>query len=503
MAARRPGINTLNGYLERTLLMGQNLVQALNDQGLNDFNDLIGLTEDDIDAICTNVKKPGGTIPNPNAGVANQPAVIPNPGVQFGQIYEKRLRELRYYIFHLSRVQRLPIVAQDSTLARLTKIYQLKDLDEPSDDPTLPEPLLKIESARKCIEDLDDYLINKRGGSGLPLAYVVRLEVQLPAVDLGFGLPTHLDEMIERGPHTGQYYEADNRAVWQVIRHVTHGGMAWNWVSRFARQHNGRAAYLALKTHYLGDSYQRRIRAAADNTLEKAYFDGTVRTFTFEHYTGALNNAFADIEISGEQVSEIRKVRILLNGIRDARLNAARNQVLATPKLEETFEAAANYIAQFADKVASTAKPKVIADVATTSTSASTRSKQSNNSNRKRSNQTQGGPGRGDNRSHYSGRGGSRTGRSSTHFPGHVWRTFTEEQKAIFQAGRSATGRGPPGQVRFEERSQISGISTTNTTPTTAQSNMDTQTNQGNQSSHSVGMMMSRRQTNYNNNGNA
>lgn len=64
-----------------------------------------------------------------------------------------------------------------------------------------------------------------------------------------------------------------------------------------------------------------------------------------------LNNAFADIEISGEDVSEIRKVRIFLQGIQDRRLEAAKAAIMASEELEATFEAAANYVAQFMDKI--------------------------------------------------------------------------------------------------------------------------------------------------------
>ena len=33
----------------------------------------------------------------------------------------------------------------------------------------------------------------------------------------------------------------------------------------------GRAAYMALKTHYLGDSFVSRIRSAADSRLDTAF----------------------------------------------------------------------------------------------------------------------------------------------------------------------------------------------------------------------------------------
>jgi hypothetical protein len=79
-----------------------------------------------------------------------------------------------------------------------------------------------------------------------------------------------------------------------VICHITHGGLAWSWVSGFARTLDGRAAYLALKAHYLGNLYHSRIQAACDTTISKNYFDGN-RNFTFENYTTTLQKAFTDL----------------------------------------------------------------------------------------------------------------------------------------------------------------------------------------------------------------
>jgi hypothetical protein len=91
--------------------------------------------------------------------------------------------------------------------------------------------------------------------------------------DPGFGLPTYDMEMITRAPHTGPSYQIDNHAVWDVIRYMTHGGPAWDWVSSFAHEFDGRGAHQALKTHYLGPTFQAMIQAQADRKLDLAFFD--------------------------------------------------------------------------------------------------------------------------------------------------------------------------------------------------------------------------------------
>ena len=110
---------------------------------------------------------------------------------------------------------------------------------------------------------------------------------------------------------------------------------------------DGRAAYIALKTHYLGDSFVSRIRSAADSRLDNAFYDGKSRNFTFDHYCALLNNAFADLEATGELVTESRKLRVFLSGLRDSRLDTTKAQILATPTLQASFEAAVTFVATY------------------------------------------------------------------------------------------------------------------------------------------------------------
>jgi hypothetical protein len=137
----------LNNYFQNTLqIVELEARTALNNQGLTAIDDFISLTESDIEKIASNVRKPGGVIVNPNAAVAGQPGMIPNPGVTFGHLYEKRLKLLHYYVHHLVRVQRLPWVNANAPLARLIAVYRLKEQeDEEDDEIELPDKLSKVD----------------------------------------------------------------------------------------------------------------------------------------------------------------------------------------------------------------------------------------------------------------------------------------------------------------------------------------------------------------------
>ena len=103
-------LNALNDYLQNTLLITSDAVrQAINNQGIEALNDFATLTEMDIMEICTNVRKPGGTMPNPmhdpNNVVPGIPPTIANPGVTLRHVHEKCLKALCYYIYLLTRIQ--------------------------------------------------------------------------------------------------------------------------------------------------------------------------------------------------------------------------------------------------------------------------------------------------------------------------------------------------------------------------------------------------------------
>jgi hypothetical protein len=217
---------------------------------------------------------------------------------------------LAYYINHLVWIQSR-FVARDAVLQRLVTIYQLLEQDETEEGLALPAKLTMPDQARECIENMEDYLLRKKDETGCPLLYIIRLLVALPlpADDPGFGLPSFSEEMITRAPHVGPEYEHDNRLVWDLVRYVTHGGPAWDWVSAFARTFDWRNAFLAMKMHYLGPTFQALIRAQADQRLDNAFYNAKSRNFTFESYCTLLQHAFTDLEQAGDPLSELWKVR--------------------------------------------------------------------------------------------------------------------------------------------------------------------------------------------------
>jgi uncharacterized membrane protein YgcG len=231
----------------------------------------------------------------------------------------------------------------------LQEVYLLKEVDDEDQKPTLPEKLTKTDNVREVIENIESILLSTKGINCVPLLYVVRDSVALPTgigdeVDEGFGLPTYTQEMIRRAPHTGVYFREAQRVVWGIIRHVTHGGPGWNWVQSFATTQDGRNAFLSMKRYYLGESYTRRIKLSAENTLSTSFYNGQVRTSRFGDYVDKLKGVFTDIESTGEVIDPQRKIRILMQGISDARLKTGNAAVIANPLLYTDFETVVNFL---------------------------------------------------------------------------------------------------------------------------------------------------------------
>jgi hypothetical protein len=183
--------------------------------------------------------------------------------------------------------------------------------------------------------------------NGVPLLYVVREIVALPTgvgddVDHGFGLPTYTQEMIRRAPHTGVLQRSSKESLerYQACdprrSRLELGTVLCQWTRR-------EKPFLSMKRYYLGESYTRRIKLLAENTLSAAFYNGQVCTLNFGDYVDKLKGAFTDIKSSGEIVDPQCKFRILMQGLSDARLRTGKATVLANPHLYNDFETVVNF----------------------------------------------------------------------------------------------------------------------------------------------------------------
>ena len=88
-------------------------------------------------------------------------------------------------------------------------------------------------------------------------------------------MPSIEEEVKLRGRHGGPFWSGDNKTIWLVIRHLTEGTTAWTIVKTMTN--NGRNAYMALITTYLGVSIRKVHMKRANTRLDNCVFDGKSR----------------------------------------------------------------------------------------------------------------------------------------------------------------------------------------------------------------------------------
>ena len=100
---------------------------ALIVQGLDNVADFFGMSDDDVEDLCSNIRKPGGVIPNP--AVVDDPDAVPqfinNPGVAVGRVHQERLKQIAYYYSYLVLVNRTFVMAH-ATVEELVRLWKYK-----------------------------------------------------------------------------------------------------------------------------------------------------------------------------------------------------------------------------------------------------------------------------------------------------------------------------------------------------------------------------------------
>jgi hypothetical protein len=110
---------------------------------------------------------------------------------------------------------------------------------------------------------------------------------------------------------------------------------------------NGRASWQALINHFEGDAQRDRVKDHAYAAIAAAKYYGDRKKFTFETYVTIHQDSYTDLSQYGEIVSEEKRVRDLLQGIKDnsAAANVAKGTILATPALRNSFDNAVAHLA--------------------------------------------------------------------------------------------------------------------------------------------------------------
>ena len=187
------------------------------------------------------------------------------------------------------------------------------------------------------------YLCQLKGSGRVPLNYVIR---KLGAPIPGTVYATDAEQAVAIAPLVGEQYNRDNAKVYGILKQLYLEGPGRSYTDDFqSRAKDGRGAWLAMCSHYKGDSFRNRAKDGAFAILENIHYEGERKSFTFEKFVEKHNECFLELARQNEPVYEDKKVRDFLNRINALELQAAKQTVRASATMSTNFQEAANFIA--------------------------------------------------------------------------------------------------------------------------------------------------------------
>lgn len=319
--------------------------------------------DDECKTLCQNLRRPGGTIAGPNGN-------IPNPGVAVSAQAEINLKVACFMVRHYDRVDRA-ITAAAIDNAALTKfnVYRREQLAYKE-----PATLLKLKKGEKMIRYLEamaEHIHLYNGIDGSPLSYIIRDDAVVPAAatDPPFGsannasrYKTLRDEIRCRATQTGERYHLDNARVFTLLNEsLADFEDVLTWMHDQVAGQDGRAAWIALKAHYLGSTELETLEVLAEKRLDSHTYRGEKPRYTFEHHISIHRRAHLDIQrTTGVAMTEQVKVRKLLKSLAAPFLMTPIATIRANPNLRGNFDEAVNFIRGFITTT-SEMEPRVIA----------------------------------------------------------------------------------------------------------------------------------------------
>ena len=282
---------------------------------------------------------------NPIAGQGGAPAVVNNPGVSVSLRAETNLKLACYQLRHMLRLSRIMTPPQ-VTLLSVQAVRELRLNEENHKNPTIP-PKIDANDWPRTMEAIEEYLRGYLGTTGIPLAYVVRPDVEIPADEPDGGYASVLDEMIARAPHTAAgalmpTYVSDCMKVWELIADVCRPHPCWTFVKPAQKTRDGRMAFLKLHGHFLGESNVDTMASSAEYKLTSTTYSGEKKRYNFEKYVTVQVDQHAILtgleQYGYKGIDNRSKVRHLLEGIKTPELDAVKTQIMASPALRSDYD---------------------------------------------------------------------------------------------------------------------------------------------------------------------
>ena len=327
--------------------------EAVQSEGLMAIDDLVDFEDESIKTLCASIRKPGGTIPDPDDNRRR----IANPGHSIPAICEKRLKQAAYGARIYDSIGR-QIAHLSLSRTRLKLFQQHRDIIENHDEPEKLPVVSKAFNIMKAMDLVPNHLRDRLGVDKVSLAYVIREDVApAPLEPLENGRITSqsysslMEELIMRTPHTGVSYGEDNAKVFSILQDMVAGTPYETSLKAHQRLRDGRGAYMALCKHNLGSAKWDKVIEDAESYILRREWNGRNYRFSLKAHIARHRDAHNDMEKASQFISyqvpdDHTRVGRLLKSItsKDPSVLAAITHILGTTSLRDDFEEAADFL---------------------------------------------------------------------------------------------------------------------------------------------------------------
>ena len=274
--------------------------------------------------------------------------------IVFGARRTKFMKALTHWIHDFYRVSETPTVDNMNqqefrdqllrALARAEIRTNIKNGSSTASEAATPGPLESEKEWKQWEERFTNYAQAQLGSNGIPLSYIIR-ENDAPENAPTEPFPDFISQTISCAPLSGEYFEADKRAVFNMLVSFTTGKPSADWIKTTLRYSNGRRSMAALRAHFAGEGNASRNKADADRLKESLHYKNE-RSMAFEVFLTNCQKMFNIYEQEGEPMADDAKTRFLFKKVQHPGLQTAIAALRVQMNLGSavTYTMAANHL---------------------------------------------------------------------------------------------------------------------------------------------------------------
>jgi hypothetical protein len=287
---------------------GNDAAAVLTDRNKEDvqIDSLKYFNDKAVKILCDTLRKPGWTEDVPGLGQRALARTIPNPGIYVSARAEMNLKSACFLAMHYQRTSRT-LTTANLTVERVHRFARYKEAEEAYN---VEIKVFRLERPEKIMDFIDDwpsYLALYNGQNAIPLDYIIRENVTVPAdaMDPSFGeygsmYASLRDEIASRADHQAPQYRVDNAKVFELLcESVAEHKHIDTWVKPYATLRDGRGAWLNLMAHCQRSS-TFRATVTTDRPTKVRNVAGFKRNRTSMNYRSKKRNN--DKKRTGEKV---------------------------------------------------------------------------------------------------------------------------------------------------------------------------------------------------------